>query len=942
MTICRLTNNRFGVYYVYNCPTGTGPNYFLPAEICMMRLTARLSSLTLILTLSFTALIFAADRTQPAITHDLIALKDRPVTAKPTSVSISPEADIERVIVKLIEGTRARMSGNTLISLAGKDLRSLNAVFGKSAGKLKPMAIKAPEQVEREKDILERRVGQRLADFNNYYSIPVSSSAEAVRLVNALNRLPEVEIAYPMPRPTIATDIAPPTPDYSFQQDYLRVAPGGVDADWAHTQPGGDGSSVMVIDIEGAWKLDHEDLDAAANGNFGGTMTNDLSWRNHGTAVLGEMIGSNSGYGVTGICYGATAGVVSIASIGETEAMLIAIDSMEAGDVMLIELHAPGPRYNFQTRTDQLGYVCMEYWQANFDVIQLAWAKGVIVCEAAGNGAENYDTPIYQNLFDTTARNSHAILCGAGTPPGAGVDRSRLGFSNYGARVNLQGYGINVVTAGYGGLFNGGGDERQYYTSGFSGTSSASPIVTGAVVSLQGIYKAQYPGSVLTSDQVRDIMTATGSPQQSNPSEHIGPRPNLQAAAAVLPPPADLVLTPLYIDTTVPLSTQLTVTIDLYNRSAGTAIDFAAATVDSFTKGMIGDWLQVVNPAGTITPLSNYSLQVMLDASVIDDQSAPYKGMVRIAYGASGGSLDDTALLPVFVHVPCFDTTYSAKGSWEAGGPTHNWVDITTIGAKIQAVSWYNPFVTSGIRDDGSAGKFPIGFSFPFYDVNYDSFYVGANGAISFTNNNVNVNGYFEVLSIPGIPFTTFLSAFWNDLNIDPTLSGHGDVYIYRSPTKDTLIIEYYRVGNFNLATDTMTTFEMILTHNGNITFQYLSVGSSGLQNTATVGISAFDCASEPFANKGAPAQNVVSDGSTVFFDYSRVITRQSGDPNNDNAINVGDVVYLINHVFKGGPPSVDPPEGNANCDGSTNVADAVYLINHIFKSATAPCFYVL
>ncbi len=62
------------------------------------------------------------------------------------------------------------------------------------------------------------------------------------------------------------------------------------------------------------------------------------------------------------------------------------------------------------------------------------------------------------------------------------------------------------------------------------------------------------------------------------------------------------------------------------------------------------------------------------------------------------------------------------------------------------------------------------------------------------------------------------------------------------------------------------------------------------------------------------------------------------GDANGDETINVADAVYIINYIFKGGPPP-DPPEaGNANCDGTLNVADAVYLITYIFKGGPEPC----
>ncbi|MEE9442398.1 MAG: dockerin type I repeat-containing protein [candidate division Zixibacteria bacterium] len=62
------------------------------------------------------------------------------------------------------------------------------------------------------------------------------------------------------------------------------------------------------------------------------------------------------------------------------------------------------------------------------------------------------------------------------------------------------------------------------------------------------------------------------------------------------------------------------------------------------------------------------------------------------------------------------------------------------------------------------------------------------------------------------------------------------------------------------------------------------------------------------------------------------------GDANVDDNVNIGDAVYIINHVFKGGPGPAQTLYGDANCDGELNVGDAVYLINHVFKGGSPPC----
>jgi hypothetical protein len=152
--------------------------------------------------------------------------------------------------------------------------------------------------------------------------------------------------------------------------------------------------------------------------------------------------------------------------------------------------------------------------------------------EAAGNGSVNLDQAGCNNLFNRSVRDSGAIIVGAGSPPTySQTDRSRLSYSTYGSRVDVQGWGYNVYTTGYGDLYSGTG-KNQWYTAQFSGTSSASPIVTGAVALLSSI--SQQRGVTQTPAWIRSTLASTGSPQQSAPgypaSQKIGPRPNLTAA----------------------------------------------------------------------------------------------------------------------------------------------------------------------------------------------------------------------------------------------------------------------------------------------------------------------------------------------------------------------------------------------------------------------------
>jgi hypothetical protein len=60
-------------------------------------------------------------------------------------------------------------------------------------------------------------------------------------------------------------------------------------------------------------------------------------------------------------------------------------------------------------------------------------------------------------------------------------------------------------------------------------TSSATPIVAGAVLAIQGVMKACGLPALTPSD-IRDTMVTTGTPQGVSVAGHIGPLPRIKAA----------------------------------------------------------------------------------------------------------------------------------------------------------------------------------------------------------------------------------------------------------------------------------------------------------------------------------------------------------------------------------------------------------------------------
>ncbi len=378
----------------------------------------------------------------------------------------------------------------------------------------------------------ESRILRKLSNLNRWFQITLKEDEDADRFMQKLKQIDSVEIVEPAPLP-----VPPPaiTPDFMGLQGHLGDSPNGIAATYAWTLPGGNGNGVTIYDVEYGWNQAHEDLTTAHTVeplmNDGDTAINPFG-EDHGTAVLGELIANIDGKGVTGIAWGAFLGLApvytEIAGYNPANAILLVVEAGSPGDVILIEQQYPVCGLS--------AYGPSEWVSSVFDAIQTAVANGFIVVEAAGNGNVNLDQAGCAGLFNRTVRDSGAILVGAGGPGASGLDRQRLSFSTYGSRLDLQGWGSSVVTTGYGSFYNNPDDSTNanfWYTGGFNGTSSATPMVAGAAASLQGISLAHF-GSPLDPFELRTLLRNTGSPQLGNTAERIGPRPNLQNAIGSL------------------------------------------------------------------------------------------------------------------------------------------------------------------------------------------------------------------------------------------------------------------------------------------------------------------------------------------------------------------------------------------------------------------------
>jgi hypothetical protein len=472
------------------------------------------------------------------------------------------------VIANSATGLRARPEGVT--SVTGADVDPLRNLLASEGATLQPLFGVSEERLHAEAARVATTGAEEVPDLSVYYRVEAPDE-RLDDLAESLRQMDGIEGAYVKPPPEPAHVTEPPakaarfrlndmtpaaaeppvvTSDFTSRQDYLERAPVGIDANYAATRPGGRGGDVNIIDIEWGWRFTHEDLVEHQGGIVAGTGSTDLRFENHGTAVIGEFGGDRNTFGITGICPAATVSAVSLVTFSTSQAIRIAADRLRPGDIMLLEVHQPGPRWPGPAPPPdpgtQFGFIAVEWWPDDFAAIRYAVSKGVIVVEAGGNGGQNLDDPVYdtpqagfppswRNPFNPANPSSGAVVVGAGNPP-AGThgrnaqprvgepyaDRARCYFSNYGARVDAQGWGWEVTSTGYGDLQGGPTNRDLWYTDLFSGTSSASPIVVGALACVQGVLRRR-GRTPLSPARAQNLLRSTGSPQQDGPGFTFAP-----------------------------------------------------------------------------------------------------------------------------------------------------------------------------------------------------------------------------------------------------------------------------------------------------------------------------------------------------------------------------------------------------------------------------------
>jgi len=319
----------------------------------------------------------------------------------------------------------------------------------------------------------------------------------------------------------------------------------------------------------------------------------------------------------------------------------------------------------------------------------------------------------------------------------------------------------------------------------------------------------------------------------------------------------------------------------------------------------------------------------------------------------------------------------------QPSGPVFNWLDISSIGTDI----------TDSLADDNYTGPYLMGFDFNFYGNLHSYFYVGSNGIIGFS-----AAGMSERVRTP-LPDPTvpndILAWFWDDLDITNSSNPGGRVYYYSDGSR--LVIQFDNYPQYYSSPGAVISAEVILNIDGSIEYQYLNVGtgfdvldcSIGIENAdGTDGLQVAYLTQDPYVHDSlaikiyAPepwitidkltgtllpgeadtlhckfktaaldtglytAQIVVQNNDPDPGDNPKIVIAQMtvtasqyycGDVNGSGGINIADVVYLVNYLYRSGPAPDPLCIGDIDGVSGVEMGDIVLLVNYIFKEGPPP-----
>lgn len=453
----------------------------------------------------------------------LAALAQGPIDTDPAAVHL------DRLHVKLAEGLAVEWRDDRFVSRVGADLRSLTAAV--AGARVEPLVTAvAWDELDRwhRQACAAMAPKDRPGHLGLWFKVRCASADAARDLRARLAREPLVAHVHHEPRYGLAGhtlpvpgDIPPTTPLFTSSQLTHNPSPQGHGVRATADLLGARGQGVRFMMIEDTFLLGHEDVSQLTAARFIGPVpTPDLASCLHGCSGASMLLADRNGYGFTGIADEVDARFVGVYQYGGFEnALAVAAQNSQAGDVVMVILIIQVPSLGPGS------WVPFEYFQSAYDATATTTGLGRLVVVPGGNGNLSLDDPVLLGRFDRSVRDSGAIMVAASLPGPLG----RIGFANWGSRMDCHSWGDGVASCGYPGLFYPNNDNLQAYTAAATGTSASTPQVAGVVCALQGLARRQL-GQPLTNSQMRTLLWTHGP---ASP-DAIGRRPDMVAMSAAI------------------------------------------------------------------------------------------------------------------------------------------------------------------------------------------------------------------------------------------------------------------------------------------------------------------------------------------------------------------------------------------------------------------------
>lgn len=335
-----------------------------------------------------------------------------------------------------------------------------------------------------------------------------------------------------------AHENATATPDFEARQTYLDQ-PGprwqGLNVRKAWTgDVTGKGSRIHFSD-EGLHAR-HEDL--RDNPNLKIVSIEPQTYADHGTASVGLILAARNGFGATGISHDSELYVynhIKTDAQGSYQALKDLLRNVEPGDIVGINRQTA----HVSVLSTMLPALHDKLW---WSVMKQLAQRGAVVVNAAANGSN-------QTIANKGTRQSEGVDLsnwsyfqdhGDAGVILVGACRSYDGkphlYSNhhYPYRM-LNAWGDRVVTLSYSDLQDFAGSDRDY-TATYGGTSSATPMVCGALSLIQS-YAMQHHHIYLNGNQMHQLVMQSGYDDATLPDTDVlpmGARPNVHGALVLL------------------------------------------------------------------------------------------------------------------------------------------------------------------------------------------------------------------------------------------------------------------------------------------------------------------------------------------------------------------------------------------------------------------------